>query len=416
LAFTPLNIVEGRRLVKRTAILFFVLFPLVSGAECLNLGPAVDRVSLKFAAQFGDAEARCGEVFGGLGMTGENCEVLDLRFFVSNIRLINHDGEEVPLVLDQDDRWQVENVALLDFEDATGGCGDSGTASRNSVVLGSVPEGHYHGVVFDIGVPFELNHSDMAAAPAPLNVSAMFWTWAAGRKFLRVDVKTESGTQWNVHVGSTMCESDGATDPPVSACGRPNRAAIGFSEFDHEHDVIVLDVQELLAAVDVTQDTPGSSAGCQSFPGDEAECTNVFPKLGLDFATGACSGDCANQTVFRLESGVDRGLDAFSRVRETTEGEMFSCLNCHGDDGSGDVGPDIRSSNADHIMEHPAGDAPHPVKFADLSPVQANDIAVWLAVQCAADVNCVPGSVGGGHHDDAPDDTNGGNDNHDHEP
>ncbi len=401
--------------MKRVCVFGLVLLPLgLSGAECLNLGPATDRVSLKFAAQFGDAEARCGEFFAGLGTGGESCEVLDLRFYVSNIRLIGHDGEEVPLALDQDGRWQVENVALLDFEDATGGCADSGTSARNASVIGTVPEGHYHGVVFEIGVPFELNHSDMAAAPSPLNVSAMFWTWAAGRKFMRVDVRTESGTQWNVHVGSTGCESGGATEPPVSDCGRPNRATIAISDFDHGHDVIVLDIAELLALVDFAQDTPGSSPGCQSFPGDEDECNGVFPKLGLDFATGACVGDCANQTVFRSESGVDRGFAAFSRERQAAGGDTFSCINCHGADGSGGVGPDIRSSNADHVLEHPFGDAPHPVKFADLSPVQANDIAVWLAMQCEAAGDCVPGSVGGGHHGDDDGGSNPGNDNHDH--
>lgn len=400
--------------MKRCGLLCVLLLPVFSGADCLNLGPSGKAVMLKFAAQVGNDEVRCGQMFGGMGTSGENCEVLDLRLYVSNIRLIDHDGAEVPLALDQDGRWQVENVALLDFEDATAGCGSSGTTSQNAVVSGRVPDGTYVGLVFDLGVPFDLNHGDMTAAPAPLNVSAMFWTWAVGRKFLRLDVKTETGAQWNVHVGSTQCESNGATDPPVSECARPNRATISFAAFDVDDDIIVLDVLELLSASDLTQDTTGSSAGCQSFDGDAAECTDLFPKLGLDFDTGRCTGDCANQTVFRVESGVDRGLAAYTRERETTEGETYSCLSCHGDDGSGQVGPDIRSSTASHLLEHPFGDDPHPVKFADLTEVQANDIAVWLAAQCRADPDCVPGSVDGGHHDDDHEHDGNGNDNHDH--
>ena len=36
-------------------------------------------------------------------------------------------------------------------------------------------------------------------------------------------------------------------------------------------------------------------------PADAADCAEVFPNLGLDWDTGACDGDCAAQTMFRVE-------------------------------------------------------------------------------------------------------------------
>jgi hypothetical protein len=65
-----------------------LLLALVGGGECANLDMTGHRVTLKFAAQVGNEEARCDQMFTGMGTTGENCEILDLRFFVSNIRLI----------------------------------------------------------------------------------------------------------------------------------------------------------------------------------------------------------------------------------------------------------------------------------------------------------------------------------------
>jgi hypothetical protein len=80
---------------------------------------------LNFSARVGDEQARCGQMFSGLGTTSQNAEIMDMRLYVTNVRLVTEDGREVALELEQDGQFQVENVALLDFEDATAGCGDA---------------------------------------------------------------------------------------------------------------------------------------------------------------------------------------------------------------------------------------------------------------------------------------------------
>ena len=280
----------------RPAHFIAVLGGLNLGSDMTCIAPPIDdgmrQVSLRFAAAVGDEPAACGQIYAGLGTTAESAELLDLRFYVSNIRLIRSDGQEVPLTLEQDGKWQVQDVALLDFENGTGRCADTGTTDLNAAVHGTVPNGDYDGIVFDVAVPFELNHDDLAASPSPLNVSAMFWAWAIGHEFIRVDLQTAGGLRWNMHLGSTMCESGGPTDPPESACARPNVPTIAMAPFDPDNDTIVFDVRELFASSDLTQDTADTASGCQTFPDDANECTDLFPNLGLDFTSGTCVSGC----------------------------------------------------------------------------------------------------------------------------
>jgi uncharacterized repeat protein (TIGR04052 family) len=258
-------------------------------------------VSIDVAARVGLAAAACGATYDGVGLDGDTIEFKDLRFYVSNVRLV--DGtNEVEVELDQDSPFQTENVALLDFEDQTGKCAN-GTTELNTAITGSVPVGHYDGLLFDLAVPFDLNHKDPTTQASPLNVSAMFWTWAVGHKFLRIDLEVNSaGTPvpWNIHLGSIACGAMGTSEPTME-CAKPNRPTIKLATFDSETDQVVFDIAALLADSQVAVDS-GGTPGCQSFPDDVAECTPLFPNLGLDYATGACTNDCADQSVFSVEA------------------------------------------------------------------------------------------------------------------
>jgi uncharacterized repeat protein (TIGR04052 family) len=378
-------------------------------------------MALKFEAMVGDEPAECGTIYSGLGTTAEAAEILDLRFYVYNVRLIDDAGMEVPLALEQDGVWQVENVAMLDFEDGTGACADTGTTNLRSEVRGTAPAGNYVGVAFDVGVPFDMNHDDLAAAPAPLNVSAMYWAWAIGHKFVRVDLQTGEGLRWNMHLGSTMCESDGPMDPPSVECGRPNIISVRLDSFDLASDAVMFDVAALFGASDLTQDTPDTASGCQSFPTDVNECTSLFPQLGLDFESGDCVGDCAGQAVFKVmpqsarptdghqdgdehvedDAAVERGEVVLTSSWPTVNGTSTSCTVCHGPMGAGGIGPDIRVSTQAHLQEHAQGTGPHPegVKFAELTEEEFHDLAAYLASLCEADPDCEAESVDEHDHD-----------------
>jgi len=263
--------------------------------------PAEQAVSINFGAKVGTMDAVCGQTYDGQGVgSDQTIEIKDFRFYVSNVRLINDASEEVEVTLDQESAFQTANVALLDFEDNTGLC--AGTAETNTAVTGTVPPGTYSGMVFDLSVPFDLNHEDLTSLPSPLNISSMFWAWAIGHKFVRIDLDVVDGdtrTPWNVHLGSTMCGVMGQT-PPTEECARPNKPVIRLAGFDPASDTAVFDLAPVIADSDLTANV-GMAAGCQSFPDDVSDCTPLFPNLGIDYVSGACINDCADQVTFVAE-------------------------------------------------------------------------------------------------------------------
>ncbi len=282
------------------------LAPLAVGCDDDDSPAAAEpqAVSVRFAAKLGDTPAACGVRVEGVGATQGAVTVKDLRFYVSEVALLTDAGEAVPLALEARSPWQSEAVALLDFEDGTGPCADSGNAELNDVVTGTVPAGTYTGVQFTLGVPAGLNHLDTAAAPSPLNLGSMFWAWSTGYKFVRVDLLNDNpapANGWFVHLGSTFCDSPAPTTAPTSPCGHPNRPTIALSGFDAATQTVVFDVAALLAEADVTVNTPDTSPGCMSAANDATECGPVFAGFGLDFETGDCVNGCAGQRAFRVE-------------------------------------------------------------------------------------------------------------------
>ena len=147
-------------------------------------------VAINFAAYVGESEFVCGESYEGVGIEESTVTPTDFRFYISNIALIDEEGNAIPLELEQDGKWQYQNTALLDFEDGSSVC-DNGTAEINTTVVGTIPEGDYQSLQFTMGVPKNLNHDDASVAPSPLNLTSMWWNWQGGYKFLRVDLETE---------------------------------------------------------------------------------------------------------------------------------------------------------------------------------------------------------------------------------
>jgi len=256
-------------------------------------------VAVQFEARFGAEVARCGTTYSGIGMSSDTVSLKDLRFYVSNVRLLAADGAEEPLVLTTDSAFQTEDVALVDLEDGTGGCATMGDARLHTEVAGTVtPDFEATGLAFDLAVPFALNHQDLTASAAPLDIAPMFWAWGIGRKFMRIDLD-RGGESWNVHLGSTMCSMDPMV-PPTVECMRPNRAAVTIGDFDPRDGLVVLDLAAMLATSDLQVNTDMTAFGCQSFPGDP-ECGAVYSAFAMSYDDGGCVGGCAGQVVFSGE-------------------------------------------------------------------------------------------------------------------
>lgn len=246
----------------------------------------------------------CSSATLALGSLATAGQIQDLRFYVSDIALIDAAGNYVPVILDVNAN-QDKNVALLDFEDATGSC-VGGTAATYTAVTGKVAPGTYVGVALNVGVPGNLNHTSTVATttPALLQNTAMNWSWQSGRKFTKIEFKTTAITApattqavTMVHLGATGCKANPATGQVANGCASPNRMHMSFSSFNPATQKIALDLGALFGGVDLTTSKTWMSAkpGGMMMAGSAAY---FFNKLQIDSATGLPINDGATQTLF----------------------------------------------------------------------------------------------------------------------
>lgn len=325
--------------------------------------PGKQPVVITFGLTAGGKPADCGHDISGLGSTNVNAKLREASLYISAPALIDRNGKATPIELTRND-WQYANVALIDFEDKTGSC--RGTKGANVTLTGVVPPGRYQGVSFVVGVPslargddgkeIALNHSNFATAPAPLDIQSMSWNWQAGRKFIKIEIAPDGGVvrppmparpprmastgassdaappramdsadkpdqppepvqtnadgtitvgTWMLHLGSTGCKGDPLTGKIVS-CASPNRVPVTIANFDPSKQRVVLDLQSLLATVDLNRDK-GGATGCMSGAADP-ECAPLFEKLGLNLKESAPDANDAGKPakdgtkIFRTEA------------------------------------------------------------------------------------------------------------------
>lgn len=252
-------------------------------------------VTITFDAVVGTETFVCGDSYQNLGSDDTTLTLVDFRFYVQDVELKNADDAWVPVELEEN-QFQIDDIALLDFED---GCGEVGNAEMNVQIVGTVPGGEYDGLRFKMGLPPELNHQDASTAPGPLGLTALFWNWRGGYKFLRIDSGNimDNPTVWRMHLGSTGCgDPEDPTTPPESPCTNPNRVDVEFGTFDVDANVVVADFGALVAGAPLRANAEGTPAGCMSPPSD-ADCAPLFENLGLPF--GEQPG--GTQTFFSAE-------------------------------------------------------------------------------------------------------------------
>lgn len=270
--------------------------------------PIEQRMEISFVAAAGDKIVRCDQPINGLGTTWATAALRDLRFYVSDVALINDQGKSIPMKLEINS-WQTNELALIDLADASGACASSSPEINNRIV-GTLPPGDYQGIRFTVGVPHALNHSDYASAKPPLDVQAMSWAWQAGRKFMQVEINPEGGVaraasqaapgrSFLFHLGATGCKGNPVSGETVQ-CERPNRLQMSLDRFDPKRQQITLDLVRLYAGVNILRDQ-GGALGCMSAASDP-ECRPIFKALGVDLVTGATAPQTesnSNTAVFR---------------------------------------------------------------------------------------------------------------------
>lgn len=279
--------------------------------------PAPDKVvSISFAAFNGSTPVKCGTRLTGMGSTSVAADLQDLRFYITNLALVNDQGVAVPVKLDAN-AWQLtqgtETVSLVDLEDASGVCATaSNTAATHPAITGTVPAGTYVGLKASMGVPDTLNHSAITGGVPPLDNAAMAWSWQSGRKFAKIELNPVGGVTQTVaatattpastttiptfdfHLGSTGCtakvDASGAAvkdaaGNAVYTCTNPNVMDFTVPAFDVDKQNVALDIGQLFKTSNLTQET-GGAPGCMSGATDP-QCAVLFTELQINFGSGS---------------------------------------------------------------------------------------------------------------------------------
>lgn len=270
--------------------------------------PATQDVDIRFSAVAGPSNTAvaCGEQINGLGAVSTSAQLTDLRFYLTNVQLVDDKGRTVPVALTPNE-WQftsgTDSVTLIDLEDGKGRCAAEGTATVNDALKGKVPAGNYVQIRATIGVPERLSHSDVAGAPAPLNVVALAQSRQAGRKFAKIELDPVGGvitsaganagivSTYALRLASTDCTGNNDGN---DTCAKKNLAQFSFN-LNPATQRIAVDMAELFNTTNI-QINQGGAVGCLSDIADP-DCPALFTKLGLDLLTGERSATA--QTVFR---------------------------------------------------------------------------------------------------------------------
>lgn len=132
---------------------------------------------------------------------GQEHHFSELKYVISNIRLVKADGNEFPYnISDLDKGATVINQAK---------------ASTLNYVLTNIPVGEYKTIKFGLGVKTELNTLDEVRFPkfyaeAGANDTEMHWEWGTGYRFTKVEgfYDTDNKTL-SIHTGSTVEGTNG---------------------------------------------------------------------------------------------------------------------------------------------------------------------------------------------------------------
>ncbi|MFB5944204.1 MbnP family protein [Albibacterium profundi] len=133
----------------------------------------------------------------------------ELKYVISNIRLVKASGDEIPYnINDLDLGATVVNQAkpqTLDY------------------VLNNIPAGDYKQIKFGLGVKQELNTLDEVRFPnfyaeAGANDTEMMWEWGTGYRFVKLEGFYDTDMkEMSIHVGSTIEGEEGAYTQGVDA-------------------------------------------------------------------------------------------------------------------------------------------------------------------------------------------------------
>ncbi len=133
----------------------------------------------------------------------------ELKYVISNIRLIKEDGTEIPYNINNLDK----GAAVI----------DQSKPSSLQYIMNDIPAGQYKQLKFGLGVKKELNVLDQMRFPvfyatAGANDTKMMWEWGTGYRFTKIEGFYDvDHKEMSIHTGSTVQGDEGEYSQGVDA-------------------------------------------------------------------------------------------------------------------------------------------------------------------------------------------------------
>lgn len=176
--------------------------------------PVANNVTLEFINTFKDQRIILGDATAtnatvNTSAAGQTHYFSELKYVISNIRLIKADGTEIPYNVNNLDK----GATVID---------QAKPASLN-YVLNNISAGEYKQIKFGLGVKNSLNTLDQVRFPnfyaaAGANDTKMMWEWGAGYRFTKIEGFYDTDKkELSIHTGSTVEGEEGNYTQGVDA-------------------------------------------------------------------------------------------------------------------------------------------------------------------------------------------------------
>lgn len=168
--------------------------------------PVANNITLAFHNTFGDNTIVLGgetsaSAIENTSSAGQVHHFSEVKYVISNIRLVQEDGTEIPY-----------NINSLDNGATVVNQAD---AASLSYVLNTIPSATYTQIKFGLGVRSDLNTLDQVSFPnfyalAGANDTQMMWEWGTGYRFTKIEGFYDvDGKTLSIHTGSTVEGTEG---------------------------------------------------------------------------------------------------------------------------------------------------------------------------------------------------------------
>lgn len=191
--------------LKKILLVCAIPVALASCSKSDNV-PVANNITLHFNNTFKGATITLGNANSttatvNKSAAGQVHHFSELKYVISNIRLIKADGTEFPYNVNDLDK----GATVIDHS----------RQETLNYTLSNIPTGEYKQIKFGLGVKKELNTLDQVRFPnfyaaAGSNNTEMMWEWGTGYRFTKLEGFYDTDNKvMSVHTGSTVTGTNG---------------------------------------------------------------------------------------------------------------------------------------------------------------------------------------------------------------